>query len=353
MRLSTWLRERSQHILAWTGDVLRARDGSRGPHYGPESFLLGVNLPWMAYGCDFGANAWQPEGGLAQPARRNALERTFARLQADGIRPVRWFMLCDGRAGILFDEHDEPLGLDPHFFTDVDAALHTALQHGVKLMFVLFDFSWFGVRVSERGVTARGRAGIIRDQRKRGRLLERIVCPIFERYGGESAIFAWDIVNEPDWATRGLASSDPDVTVGRGTMRKFLRSVVKLVHERTQHQATVGLASARWLDLVKGLGLDFYQVHWYDRLEALSPLDQPVRKIELDRPLVVGEFPSRDSSRSVPDLLDTILRSGYGGAMMWSAAAKDGVSDYATGGEHLAAWAASHRQQICSNPAAR
>ena len=352
MRLSIWLRERSQHILAWTGDILRARDGSRGPLYGPGNFLLGVNLPWMAYGCDFGANAWQPEGGSAQPARREAIERTFAQLQAHGIRLVRWFMLCDGRAGILFDEHDEPLGLDSHFFADVDAAVHTAQHHGMKLMFVLFDFSWFGARVSHRGVAARGRAGVMRDRRRRGRLLERVLRPILERYGREPAIFAWDIVNEPDWATRGLASSDRHVTVGWGTMRKFLRSAVELVHEQTQHQATVGRASARWLDLAKGLGLDFYQVHWYDRLEALSPLDQPLHSLELDRPLVVGEFPSRGASSPVPELLDTILRCGYGGAMMWSAAAQDGVSDYATGGEHLAAWAASHREQICSNPAA-
>ena len=47
------------------------------------------------------------------------------------------------------------------------------------------------------------------------------------------------------------------------------------VHAETRHLATVGLASSRGLGLVTGLGLDVYQVHWYDRRERRAPLDTP------------------------------------------------------------------------------
>ena len=49
-------------------------------------FLIGANLPWIRYGIDFGANAWRPGGGVAQPEERARLENTFERLAATGRR---------------------------------------------------------------------------------------------------------------------------------------------------------------------------------------------------------------------------------------------------------------------------
>src|SRR5919107_663915 len=85
----------------------------------PPPFLTGANLPWVHYGIDFGANAWRPDGGIAQAGERARLETTFARLAASGVRYVRWFLFCDGRAGIVFEVASpasltagRPLGLD-------------------------------------------------------------------------------------------------------------------------------------------------------------------------------------------------------------------------------------------------
>ena len=38
--------------------------------------------------------------GVAQPEERAQLEQAFARLAATGVQYVRWFLFCDGRAGI-------------------------------------------------------------------------------------------------------------------------------------------------------------------------------------------------------------------------------------------------------------
>src|SRR5688500_2891984 len=91
----------------------------------PPPFLLGANLPWVHYGIDFGANAWRPEGGMAQQDERAQIELTFAGLAASGVQCVRWFLFCDGRAGIRFSDGGRPIGLDDFVFRDVDAALET------------------------------------------------------------------------------------------------------------------------------------------------------------------------------------------------------------------------------------
>src|SRR5262245_66561525 len=94
-------------------------------------FLIGANLPWLHYGIDFGANAWRLRGGVAQPEENGQLESVFVGLAASGVHYVRWFLLCDGRAGIRFNERGCPVGLDEFVFADVDAALASAARHGI------------------------------------------------------------------------------------------------------------------------------------------------------------------------------------------------------------------------------
>src|SRR5512139_3908159 len=65
----------------------------------PAGFVLGVNLPWVRYG-DFGANAWQPHGGLAETADLGRVAARLDEARGCGASAVRWFFLCDGRAGI-------------------------------------------------------------------------------------------------------------------------------------------------------------------------------------------------------------------------------------------------------------
>ena len=110
-------------------------------------------------------------------------------------------------------------------------------------------------------------------------------------------------------------------------MRAFIRDIVGVVHRRTSHAATVGSASTRTLPLVEGLGLDVYQAHWYDRLDRRAPIGRPVRELGLDRPMILGEFPTRGSRLTPTEILDTARRAGYAGALAWSALANDEASN--------------------------
>ena len=106
------------------------------------TFWTGVNLPWIDYGLDFGANAWQPQGGVASRGRRARLQAVCEDLEERGCQVVRWFLIGDGRAGVRFAADGTPLGLDDRFLADADHAIATAGRHRLRLLFVLVDFLW-------------------------------------------------------------------------------------------------------------------------------------------------------------------------------------------------------------------
>jgi hypothetical protein len=298
-----------------------------------EDFWFGANLPWLRYGCDFGANRWQPGGGVAQAERRAALRAALERIADGGARVVRWFMLADGRAGLLNHPGGGILGLDDHVFRDADAALEELERAGLTVVFVLFDFHWFApVRLVE-GVRPGGRGGAATDAAQRLQHLDRVVIPLLDRYGRHPSILAWDVVNEPEWVVRRRWSLPRRGAVPQEAMRAFIRDVVEVIHGHGSQAATVGSASARTLHLVEGLGLDVYQVHWYDHLDLRAPLDTPVSSFGVDRPVILGEFPTRSSRLTPSETVAAARRAGYAGALGWSALADDEASD----GDALAA----------------
>ncbi len=292
-----------------------------------DAFALGANLPWLRYGGDIGANAWQPRGGLAARGAPGDLDATLTSLAGAGASLLRWFLFWDGPAGMVFDEAAWPVGLDEHVFADIDAAVALARRTGVRVVFTLFDFLWCRRSRLVDDVQLGGRRRVLTHVPGRAVLLDRIVAPVLQRYGAEPAIAAWDVINEPDWVTRGMGARNPFAAVGRDAMRAFVGDTVSLVHARATQPVTVGSARARGLELVRGLGLDFYQVHWYDRFERRHPIATPVRELGLDRPVVLGELPTRGSRRDAEQLIAIARGAGYAGAWLWSLTADDASTD--------------------------
>ena len=85
-------------------------------------------------------------------------------------------------------------------------------------------------------------------------------------------------------------------------LQMFLGQAVRFVQLSASQPVTIGCAHTKRLDLVRPLGLDFYQVHWYERF-GWRVLDRPVADLGLDRPVMLGEFPGR--SAAVVDVLET------------------------------------------------
>lgn len=292
-------------------------------------FSVGANLPWITYGGDFGANAWRPQGGLASQGVSLDAFALLSEFRGLGVETIRWFMFCDGRAGIRIGDDGSPLGLDEHVLPDLETALQFSTSADVRIVFALFDFLFCAPRSHVAGVDTGGHADAVGDPRKREALLAHVVTPVLEAFANHPAIAAWDVMNEPEWAATG---------VGPSSMAEFIRQASALVHATTSQPVTVGLATARGLDLVRGAGLDFYQVHWYDKHERETPLRRDVRDMKLDRPVVLGEFPTRGSRFATDEILRISSQAGYSGAWFWSINGEDDASDGEAAMDGLRRW---------------
>jgi hypothetical protein len=247
-------------------------------------------------------------------------------------------VLCDGRAAVRWGRGGWPIGLGETVLDDLGAALDLAEVSGLRLILTLFDYPLLSRRRLVKGVALGGRRRAVTSTSGRALLMERVLDPLARAGAGRRAIHSWDLMNEPEWVTFGLGAWDPRRSVGRRVMRSFLATAAEALRRLTQEPVTVGLASTRGLGLVRGLGLDYYQVHWYDRLDRRAPLDRPVADLGLDAPLLLGEFPTRGSGRTPREIVDTARRRGFSGALAWSLLARDAASSRSVC-EEVGSWA--------------
>jgi hypothetical protein len=292
----------------------------------PNRFVVGVNLPWIGYGTDVGASAWFPNGGLSrQPAALDRLHRTLAAVARDGMSTVRVFLLCDARSGVRFDADGVPIGLDEFVFPDLDAMVAAARQYQVGLLPVLLDFHLCDAPRIVNGVQLGGHARLVADRDAGTAFIDRVLRPIVERFASDDAVIAWDVINEPEWCLR-TGPRSRRTAVAFDALQRFLGEAIRCVQRSARQPVTVGCAGTWRLDLVTPLGLDFYQVHWYDRF-GWRTLARPVSEWGLhDRPLILGEFAGRGTR--ITDVLDAAKRAGYEGALVWSVLADDEQSAY-------------------------
>lgn len=306
------------------------REGTRGcqprgtialvPTFATDGFVVGANLPWGRYGCDFGANAWQRQGGLSANGTRQKVNRALRMVADGGGTVVRWFVFCDGRAGLLLDESDQSARLEGSALVDIELALDLASQCGVRVILSLFDFHWCLPPRMTQGVQLGGRRRWWARPGLRRALLEGVVTPVVSRLASHPALWAWEVVNEPEWVTWGCGGRHLRACLSPTRMREFLADAVAEIRRHGAAAVTVGTATPVGLQLVAGLALEFRQLHWYDRL-APGPW-RHVREPG-ESPVLLGEFPSRESRLSGPEIVAAAYDAGYQGALAWSLLAGD------------------------------
>ncbi|HEY6362469.1 MAG TPA: hypothetical protein VIX63_15255, partial [Vicinamibacterales bacterium] len=324
----------------------------------------GVNYPWSTdgntifYGLDFGANVWGSHLGVS--TRRAAIQRDFAEMASLGFRLARWFVFCDGRSGIVYDDRGLPLGPDPHLFTDLDAALEIARQVGMGIDLVLFDHRWMfeGVRetiadpVTGDLLEARlpqGRARVLHSPAGRDALVERLLVPLVRRYGprGERAdlagqVLAYEFMNEPDFIIeeweRDL-SSHVAWPLSFEILAALVSRLSDLVHEHSSALATLGGARLHnlWAWDDDALGLDVVQVHSYpdvrDPDREVNVYGKPAAALGVRRSVILGEFPGNAPEQhpdgasppetTLEEYLEFAVSAGYSGAWPWSFSGTD------------------------------
>lgn len=309
-----------------------------------------MNYPWLNYGADFGASPWG-YSGVALEQTRGSVAADFTRISSAGASVVRWFLLCDGRSGIRY-ENGIPVGPDDFLFADVAAALDLARESQLRICFSLLDFLWLQApdekqRSGDHHATFPSRNAL---QFAGGReaLLQRVLIPLFRKFRSHPALLAWEVVNEPEWAIPEFQRS-PRAALPFAVARTFFAEITQAIHEESGGvPATLGSARLQWLRAWSEIGLDMFQAHYYPRLEGdqtLSLAQQLAGLENLPQPLWLGELPANDSASpaySLQAALTVCRQAGLAGAGVWRWRPPDpGDSDVAFGWaqpEMLSAW---------------
>jgi hypothetical protein len=106
-------------------------------------------------------------------------------------------------------------------------------------------------------------------------------------------------------------------------MQATVKQVAAAIHANSHAYVTVGSIMLDGLYFWVGLGLDYYEAHWYD---YMSTGDYCARcrdyasvraKSDLDKPLVIGEFWAGTTS-DAPQRFTDFYNKGYAGAWAWS-----------------------------------
>jgi hypothetical protein len=344
-------------LLAGLGDAARAAAPSpatptstpdRVSWLGGHWFLLGHNYPWHHYNYDFGDDA--ASNVLGSYAR---IDAQLAELRGYGTYVTRWYVFNDGVRYPLFDAQGHVSGLPAQFFENFDAALRLATAHDFYLIPVLWDSL-----VAERRTSApRPRTTVITDPEVRQSYLDNALVPLLRRYGQHPRILAWSIINEPDWPA-GFTNDRAFVHLPHATLREFIQVHARYIHTYTRQAAALDLGGLPWLDRWRDLDLDLdlYLAHWYPWIDHYygaqhSPYNRTADSFNIDKPIVIAEFPLKNTPYSVQQSLDTFYAHGYAGALAWCYP-RNNTDEYCDDSSYLAtretfrAWAQAHAAEV-------
>lgn len=321
---------------------------------------VGVNYPWLDYGWDFGLGPPEWRGTRQSPRWVEPIDAHLERFRDLGISVVRWFILADGLTYGTGDQAPRPdeagndWRFDPppltedflnHFDTLLQRFAQTATSTSppVQLLPVLVDFHFCdaGMRPVEHvdpfdplqvrpdpAWVKQGRSDAIRDPVKRTRFLTAVLDPLLRVSAGHrQVIYAWELINEPDWITKGWQRNPfAHTPIPEDAMLEFLEDGKQRIRA-AGFKPTIGFASVRSLQK-SGVTAEINQFHYYPngrhRLER-HPFDPQF-------PGIIGEFatvttdvwPDLPGDRqSVAHRLQLAEAQGYPLALPWSFLAKD------------------------------
>jgi hypothetical protein len=291
------------------------------PYLNGSSFIKGANLPWFedaaaanGYYNDIAVNPHYLGAGCIYNAAQ--INGYLADLHKMGVTVVR-FWVNTGDQGCTLDASGNVTGVTPQLWTNLDNLLYLAGSNGISLYLTLNE----------------GRSDWLMNMGMANAYKTNCLIPLIQRYQGSTNIFGIDLMNELDGWVADPTYGNPWISSGAtwAQAQAYITNFAAAVH----HADSSRLVSCSqvyhgWSNLPywKGLGLDFYDFHYYSDTISLPP----VASLNVDKPVYVGECGQanadlawNDSVQSNCELaaLNTGYSGGYAGVSIWSYALPD------------------------------
>lgn len=282
-------------------------------------YPVGVNYAWYNWSYEFSDNNWT--------ANFTRIKSDLDTMSTKGIHSLRWWVFPDLAWGPLWSGANEGslcTGLPDKWVDHMKETCDYALSKNIKIYWTITSFD------CARGDDSVDHDDIIDNPVVLQSFLDNAMKPVLQKLGDHPGVMGWDIINEPEWIVNAEDNGNPN---GKGesfplaAMRNYIKTTCNYIHQYAKQPVSFGSANMKWLgaqfDLWDGLGLDFYDFHWYDwATPYFNPVTTPASSLGLDKPVIIGEMmPNTQGSslgKSHKQVLDAIYKNGYAGYMLWS-----------------------------------
>lgn len=332
---------------------------------GKNYYINGINVPWNAFGSDAGTHyKW---GALYD---RTFFTTLFQQCKQYGVNCVRLWIHCDGRTSPEFDDNGSVTGLDTNFLSNLEDIFSIAAQNNVMVMPCLWSFDMTKDFTSSAGKYAGLHAALIKDSVKTVTYINNALIPMVKKFANTCNLFAWEIINEPEWSISGPGTTVQLVTAKE--MVRFCGMIAEAIHANSSKMVTVGSACLKWGSTKigpaevnywndssfaaaynkPGAKLDFYQIHYYDWMYNPDWGYDPFQATKtpsywkLDKPTLIGENPGVAGKYTLKEMIESAYTNGYAGIMPWSYDSVDQYGNWSGSKNDLKAFHDKHSSMI-------